>query len=118
MSLYFIKKERFSNHNKLFRQYLSLVKDNGSKVFYGLTVEDAKLSFDEKFLETLIFSEKLKAIMNKHKAEIEKEIKSIYPESKDSRERISSLCGRNQMIEVTFKQGLYSELDFNITGLA
>ncbi len=117
-----VKKQRFSNRSKLFRQYLRLIKENNSSIMYRLTEEIAEREFDEEFLEVLIFSEKKKAILKKHMNEIEKELREIFPiDNEKVRVGIRNHCGKYTSIEVGFdgyKNGQRNLLEFSIGGIA
>jgi DNA repair photolyase len=117
-----IKKQRFSNRNKLFRQYLRLVKENNSSIMYRMSEEAAEKDFDEAFLQTLIFSERKKAILKRHMNEIEKEVRAIFPvDNQEARKGIRNHCGKYTSIEVGFdgyKDGQRNLLEFNIGGIA
>lgn len=121
-SLYDIRKQRLSNRYRLFMQYMKLIKENGSQIMYRMSEEAAMADFDEKFLETLIFSEKKKIILKRHMKEIEKEIREIFPHDDDeARKRIRNHCGKYTSIEVGFdgyKDRKYNLLEFNIGGIA
>jgi|ERR1035437_8992565 cyclopropane fatty-acyl-phospholipid synthase-like methyltransferase len=101
-----------------FSEYQELLRKNGNKCFFGITEDQAKEEFEIDFIETLIFSEKLQSIINTHMSEIKKEILKIYPDDKNKRDRISSHCGRKQMIEMVFKTGYVNEFEIYNTGLA
>lgn len=120
-ALYEIRKQRLSNRYRLFMQYMKLIKQNGSSIMYRMSEEAAQKDFDEKFLETLIFSEKKKEILNRHMKEIEKEISAIFPHDNDeARKRIRNHCGKYTSIEVEFdcyKNGKQNSLGFSIGGM-
>ncbi len=121
MSLYEIRKTRLSNRYRLFMQYLKLINENKKEIFYGLSEEAAMKDFDEKFLETLIFSEKKSAILKRHMNEIEKEVSVIFPHDNDeARKRIRNHCGKFTSIEVGFdeyKNNKSNSLGFRIGGM-
>jgi hypothetical protein len=101
---------------------MKLIKENNSSIMYRMSEEAAQKDFDEKFLETLIFSEKKQIILKRHMKELEKEIGDIFPHSdNESRERIRRHCGKFTSIEVEFdcyKHGLHNSLGFRIGGMA
>jgi len=103
-------------------QYLKLINENKKEIHYGLSEEAAMKNFDEKFLETLIFSEKKQIILKRHMKELEREIGDIFPHSdNEARERIRNHCGKFTSIEVEFdcyKHGLHNSLGFRIGGMA
>lgn len=108
MSLY---DKLFKRKKRMFREYLILVKENKSQIMYRMTEEKAYEEFDEEFLETLIFSERLKLIIKRHEKEIEKELLAMYPQDEAKREQISNYCGKEQVIIIRFKQGLQNKLE-------
>lgn len=108
----------FGKKKRLFREYISLVKENNSTIMYRLSEEKAEAEFNESFLESLIFSEKLKSIIKIHQEQIQKEISDIYPDDKQKREDIYTLCGKQQSIVIQFKQGYSNELEVYNHGIA
>ncbi len=121
-TLYEIRKQRLSNRYRLFMQYMKLIKENNGSIMYRMSEEAAQKEFDEKFLETLIFSEKKKIILKRHMNEIEKEVRAIFPvDNQEARTRIRNHCGKYTSIEVGFdgyKDGQRNLLEFNIGGMA